>query len=245
MTNMNGSLAVWFNRHRDLDVEYLQAWREVPLTYKPDQAIDHHWNADHYEVVLGQDLTGSLYERAAMITLMNQFYPPDVMSNASDFGLENRPVRAGDRVVQRIHIFQIAGKPVYDILTLNEITRVVEETRRTGFTYTTTAAHCEIGEYSPAVTWRENGEVVLSIDVLSRSLPGASAFSRWFTRRMQLRAHRLSIQNFLTLLRLKPISAPRSTFPVELLPVGMLLAAFMVLVTAVLNLSQRQDHPEQ
>lgn len=245
MTNTNGSVPVWFNRHRNLDSGYLQAWREIPLTHGPDQTIDHHWNADHYEVILGKDSTGDLYERAAMLTLLNQFYPPDVMIHTSDYGLENRPVRVGDRVIQHIHIFRIAGKPVFDVLTMNEITRVIEETHRTGFTYTTTAIHNEVGEYSPTVTWHENGEVVLSIDVLSRSLPGASAFSRWFTRRMQLRAHRLSIHNFLTLLRLKPISAPRSAFQVDLLPVGMLLTAFLVLVTAALNLGQRRNHQGQ
>ncbi len=243
MTYTAGAIPVWFNRHRELDAECLQAWREAPLTFAPDQVIDDQFNADHYEIVLGRDTTGNLFTRAAMITMMNQFYPPDVMINTSDFSLENRAVQVGDRVFQRIHIFQVAGKPILDILTMNEITRVIQEPRRAGFTYTTTTVHNEIGEFSPVVEWRENGEVVLRMDVLSRTLPGASALSRWLNRRMQLRAHRLSIQNFLTLLRLRPVSAPRDPFPVELLPVGMLLAAFLILVTATINLFRRQDYP--
>lgn len=243
MTYTAGAIPVWFNRHRELDAECLQAWRESPLTFAPDQVIDDQFNADHYEIVLGRDTTGNLFTRAAMITLMNQFYPPDVMANASDFGLENRSVQVGDRVLQRIHIFRVAGRPVFELLTMNEITRVIQEPRRAGFTYTTTAVHNEIGEFSPAVEWHENGEVVLRIDVLSRTLPGASALSRWLNRRMQLKAHRLSIQNFLTLLRLRPISVKRDAFPVELLPVGMLLAAFLLLVSATINLVRGQDHP--
>lgn len=234
-----GPIPVWFNRHSGLDAQFLQMCRAAPITFtEAGQANDDCWNADHYEIVLGKDTRGDLFNRAASLTLMNQFYPPDVMINTSDFGLENRPVRAGDRVLQRIRILQIAGRPVYEILTVNEITKVIQEDRRAGFTYATTTIHSEIGEFAPTVEWRENGEVVLVINVLSRAAPGASAFARWFTRRMQLRAHRLSIQNFLSLLRLRPASARRETFPAELLPAGMLLAAFLLLVTSVISLSR-------
>jgi hypothetical protein len=235
-----GSVPVWFNRGREQDAQTLLAWRGAPVTYDPDQVVDHHWNADHYEIVLGRDASGDLFERAALLTLANQFYPPDVMVSTSDFSLEKRPVRVGDRVLQRIRLFQIAGRPVFEAMMLNEITAVAQEPRRAGFTYTTTAIHSEIGEFSPAVVWRDDGEVVLVIDVVSRPLPGVSGLARWFMRRMQLRAHRLSIQSFLALLRLQPASARRGTFPAELLPVGMLGAAFLLLLAAVLSLGRRQ-----
>jgi uncharacterized protein (UPF0548 family) len=241
MTYPAGSIPVWFNRDRQLDAQYLSAWREAPVTYDPDQVVDHHWNADHYETVLGKDGSGSLFERAAVITLMNQFYPPDVLVTTSDFGVEKRPVQVGDRVLQRIRLFQIAGRPIYDVLTLNEITEVVQETRRVGFTYNTTSIHSEIGEWSSVVEWRGNGEVVLVIDVISRALPGAAAVARWFTRRMQLRAHTLSVQNFQALLRLRPASPQRDTFPAEILPVGLLGTAFLLLLAAVFSLGRKSE----
>lgn len=241
MTYPAGSIPMWFNHNRALDTQMLQAWRGVPLTYNPDLVIDHHWNADHYEIVLGKDTSGNLFNRASMITLMNQFYPPDVMVTTSDFGNMKRPVRLGDRVLQRIRIFQVAGHPVFEVLTMNEITEVIQEARRVGFTYSTTSIHSEIGEWSPKVEWRDNGEVVLVIDVVSRVLPGTSAIARWFTRRMQLRAHKLSIHNLLSLLRLQSAPSQRSTFPAELLPVGMLASAFLLLLATVFSLGRRPN----
>ena len=110
---------------------------------------------------------------------------------------------------------------------------MIQENRRVGFTYTTTSMHSEVGEWSPAVLWRDNGEVALVIDVVSRTKPGASAISRWFARRMQLRAHEMSIQNFLGQLSLRPVTVRSETFPAEILPVGVLAAALLLLAAAL------------
>jgi uncharacterized protein (UPF0548 family) len=230
---------IWFGQGRADDGRYLDRWRNAPLTYSADQELDHHWNVDHYEIVLGKDQTGDLFQRAARLTMTNQFYPTEVMLTTSDYSRMNRAVQAGDRVLQRIRLFEIAGRSILEMLTMNEITDVVYEERRAGFTYTTTAAHSEIGEWTPMVEWRENGEVVLVISVVSRAQPGASALSRRFARRMQLRAHRLSITHFLTLLNGGPRSLRRPHFSAELLPAGLLATAFLLVVAAALGFNRR------
>jgi uncharacterized protein (UPF0548 family) len=231
--------SVWFGRGRLDDPQYLDLWRGVPLTYSAGQDLDDNWNVDHYEVILGSDKTGALFQRAAQLTLNNQFYPAEVMVTSSDYGRENRQVQPGDRVLQRIRLFEIARKPVLEALTLNEITEVIREERRAGFTYTTTAAHSEIGEWSPVVEWRDNGDVVLVIGVASRARPGASLLSRSFTRRMQLRAHRLSIANFTRLLGAGPRAVQNTRFSAELLPAGLLATAFLFVVAAAFAITRK------
>jgi len=226
------ALARWFGAGQKQDTQALKAWHEAPLTYDPELEIDHRWNVDRYEVVLGHDSTGELFQRAARLALHNLFYPRDVMTIVSDYSLENRAVQTGDRVLQRILIAQFNGLPVLEMLTMNQITQVYDEPRRAGFTYTTTAAHAEIGEWSPVVEWRENGEVVLVISVVSRSRPGAPAWSRRLSRRLQLRAHRISIENFKALLNGVPY-LPETQPPnraLRLLPVGLLLLTVLMLL---------------
>ncbi len=233
-----GTISVWFGNGRQSDGQYLQTWREAPLTYSSDQEIDFNWNVDRYEIILGKDNSGQLFQRAAELTLHNQFYPAEVMSTVSDFSRENRKVRPGDRVVQRISLLEYKGIPILDVLTMNEISEVIQEPRRAGFTYITTAAHSEIGEWSPLVEWRDNGEVVLVIDVISRIRPGVSSLARRFARRMQLRAHKLSIQNFLARLSREPyqVSEPFAR-PVKLLPAAMLAMAFILFITTFFGFS--------
>jgi hypothetical protein len=230
---------IWFGQGRENDGRYLDLWRHAPLTYSPAQELDHSWNVDHYETVLGKDDTGDLFRRAARLTLTNQFYPAEVMHSSSDYARENRPIQTGDRILQRIRLFQIAGRSILEVLTMNEITELIQEERRAGFTYTTTAAHSEIGAWTPVVEWRDNGEVVLVIDVVSRVHPGSSSLSQRFTRRMQLRAHRLSITNFLAQLNGGPLRRQPVRFSAELLPAGLLLAAFVVMIGAALGYTRR------
>ena len=231
--------SVWFGRGRENTLRYLELWRNAPLTYSPGQALDSNWNVDHYEVILGNDNSGDLFQRAAQLTLNIQFYPAQVMTTCSDYGREGRQVQPGDRVLQCIRLFEVARKPVMELLTMNEITEVIREERRVGFTYTTTTAHSEIGEWSPVVEWRDNGDVVLVINVTSRARPGTPLFSRRFTRRMQLRAHRLSIANFVRLIGAGPRALQNTRFSAELLPVSLLAAAFMVVIATALAVTRK------
>lgn len=236
------AVAVWFGSKQD-DARYLDLWRAAPLTYNPDQPIDSEWHVDRYEIILGKDSSGEIFQRAAQLTLSNRFYPPQVMVNTSDFQREDRLVRCGDRVLQRIRLLLAWDRPVLEVLTMNEITEVVNEPRRKGFTYTTTSVHSELGDWSPTVEWRENNEVALVITVVSRAKPGASRLSRRITRWMQLRAHRLSILNFKDLLRggygLQP--SPTTEFvPTKILPASLLAIATLLFLGTVFNLSNKK-----
>ena len=244
MAVQHGAISVWFGRGRRRDAQFLQKWRSAPLTYSPEQDLDENWFVDRYETILGVDPTGVLFQRAANLTLNNQFYPPAVMTSVSDFNLVGRPVQTGDRIVQRIPVIRYRGLPILEVLTMNEITQVVDEPRQAGFTYTTTSAHSEIGEWSPTVAWRENGEVALVINVISRTRPGASRFARRLTRRMQLRAHKLSIQTFLAHLTGVPIDIPTSSFPstaASLLPIALLAAALALFLSLILWVSKKDE----
>jgi len=85
--------------------------------------------------------------------------------------------------------------------------------------------------------------VALVIGVVSRSRPGSSRLARGFTRRMQLRAHKLSIQNFLALLNGVPMAAPaglRASAAASLLPLALLFAAMTLLMVSVFWLRRRE-----
>ncbi len=241
MTIQDRAKSVWFGAKRSEDARLLADWRTSPITYQPGQENGPEWFADRYEIELGQDDSGKLFERASRLVLNNRFYPPEVMVNTSDFGLEKRPVREGDRVLQRIRLFQMRSLPVLEVLTMNEITEVIQEPRRAGFTYTTTAAHSELGEWAPQVEWREDGRVMLVIGVVSRTRPGANKWARQFARMMQIRAHKLSIENFLTLLRGDPRSqaVKFALVPADLMPVWLILLAVLVSIGAVVGYRRR------
>ena len=238
--NKPGGVPSWFGNPKQ-DAIYLEQWRSAPLTYTPGQPIDQYWNVDRYEVLLGVDPSGQLFKRAARVAMRNRFYPPQVMANTSDYQLANRDVQLGDRVLQRIHLLTLGQQAVLDTLTLNEITEVIDEPRRKGFTYTTTTVHSEVGEWSPTVVWRENGEVILIIEIVSRSRPGSPRLSARLMRWLQLRAHHLSILNFRSLLSGDRYGAPQPAFlPPELAPVGMLALALVLFTLAVYNFTHRK-----
>lgn len=238
MTYPVGGAAAWFGMGQARDSQLLVTWRDAPRTYFPGQEDDPTWNADRYEVILGQDVSGTLFEKAARLALQNQFYPADVLTAVSDFDQAGRTMRAGDRVLQRIRVVQVGQQPILEVLTMNEITEVIEDARRVSFTYATTAAHAEVGEWSPSVVWRENGEVALILEIVSRFRPGTSYFSRRFSRRMQLRAHRRSLDTFVARLkgdrRQVTVEARKDT---PALTIGVLQAGLLILAAvAVLNL---------
>ncbi len=238
MAIQEGAVAVWFGRGRQHDARFLQDWRSAPLTYSPEQDLDENWHVDRYETILGVDPGGTLFQRAAQLTLHNHFYPPEVMTTVSDFNLVGRPVQAGDRIVQRIRVFQYHDLPILELLSMNEITQVTDEPRRAGFTYITTSASSEVGEWSPTVEWRGNGEVALVIGVVSRPSPGASPLARLLTRRLQLRGHQLSIQNFLALLSgrpPRPAAKARPSRATQWLPWAVLGGALAVVLSVILG----------
>lgn len=232
---------VWFGRERWMDGEYLQEWRLSPITFSRNIDLDQFWNADRYEIFLGNDSSGNLFQRASRLVMTNQFYPPEVMLATSDFSLQKRQIHLGDRILQRIIVLRMFQRPVLELLTMNVITEVIEEPRRIGFTYSTTLTHSEVGEWSPTIEWRPNNDVVLVIHVLSRARPETSSFARRFTRKMQLRAHRLSIANFVSLLNNRPHPVHSAQFSADLLPASLLVTAFLLVLVTLLGVNRQSS----
>lgn len=185
----------WFPRAPE-DGRYLRLWREAPLTYQTGQALDMTWNVDDYSVTLGTDSAPHLFDRAANALMRYHFYPADVMRAISDFQLERRWLRPGDRIVQRLHIFRLLDLPLLDVVTMNEITSVVNEDRRKGFTCATTECHAEQGEWSAWIDWHTFGEVILTMHAVSRPGPRLPIWTHGLARHLQLRAHQRGLANF-------------------------------------------------
>lgn len=182
------------------DVKYLDIWHNVPLNFQPSMAATGEWERNHYKCVLGRDESGMLFQTAADRLMQYQFYPDDVMVHYGDFDLEERRARMGDRIIQRIRILRPFGWPVLDAVTMTEITAVVDEPRRVGFTYATTASHATQGEWTALLHWRDDNSVVLTIDAVSRPNPEEPARNHSFMRRLQQRAHRRGLEHFARLI---------------------------------------------
>lgn len=178
------------------DVKYLDIWNDAPLSYRFGQPVDKSWHVDEYELLLGVDEDGRLFRKAADLLMRYQFYPHDVLNHVSDFGLWNRWVQEGDRIVQRIHLLQLFGKPVLDVIGMNEVCQVVTEPRRYGFTYVTVDTHVEQGEWAAHVAWREDGEVVLTVKSISRPAPEEPTRNHSFMRSLQKSAHQRGLDQF-------------------------------------------------
>lgn len=170
------------------DADLLAQWRNALLTFHAGDALPNA-HRDDYDVVVREHATAHHFARAADLLLRYQFYPPDVMLHASDFDQQRRRMKAGDRIVQRIRLF-----PGLDVLTMNEVVRVIDETHCAGFTYATTAKHDEVGQWSADVALDDAGALHLRIQSTGKAnLP---FFMRPFARFIQLRAHRRGIATF-------------------------------------------------
>ena len=178
------------------DVKYLDEWDRVPPSYHPGQAVDDSWYTDQYELKLGRDVSGKLFQVAADRLMAYQFYPEEILQHVSDFGLNERRPYPGDRIVQRLHIFTLAGKPVVDVISMNQIESVCEEPRRVGFRYVTVATHVEQGEWSAYVTWNAQDDVVLTVHSISRPNPEEPARNHKFIRARQKEGHQRGLTYF-------------------------------------------------
>jgi uncharacterized protein (UPF0548 family) len=178
------------------DVKYLDIWNAAPISYHPGQPIDDSWHIDTYERSLGQDENGRLFRKASDLLMRYQFYPDDVLNHVSDFSLWDRWAQVGDRIVQRIHLISLFGKPILDVVAMNEISDIITEPRRYGFTYVTVANHVEQGEWRACIDWREDGELLLTVKVISKPVAAEPARNHRFMRTLQKSAHQRGLQNF-------------------------------------------------
>jgi len=79
---------------------------------------------------------------------------------------------------------------------MNEIYAVIDEPRRKGFTYVTTQAQIERGEWSPTIEWRGNSDLYLTIHVLSHLAYDVPPYQLRLIRRLQIGAHHQGIEAF-------------------------------------------------
>lgn len=191
-----GAIFQWLGIGRKNDDHLLDEWHSAPLTYKPGQTLDSSWHTDHHEEIITPSATPEQFARARDLLLRYQFYPLSLMHHVSDFSRANRLMRPGDRIVQRIHGFRILSVPAVDCITMNEVTDVIDEPRRAGFTYITTAAHVEMGEWSARIDWKLDGALILTIDATSRLAYHMSQAFAARSRKLQLRAHHQGIESF-------------------------------------------------
>ncbi len=178
------------------DTIYLDRWRGAALSYRVGQALDASWHHDDHELVVAERITAATFERAADLLLRYQFYPPQIMTHVSDFSREGRQMREGDRIVQRIHGPALFGRFLLDGITMNIVTAVTNEPRRAGFTYCTTEAHAEQGEWTAQVEWRSDDSLMLTIHSISRLAMKSPFIRESKARTIQLRAHHLGMDYF-------------------------------------------------
>ncbi len=196
--DQHGAKLAFLRLGREHDARYLDLWRDVPLSYHLGQAVDVTFHTDDHETIIATEATPRSFGTAADLLLRYQFYPPHLMHHVSDFSRENRTMRVGDRIVQRINGLALAGIPiqVMEGVTMNELAALTDEPRRKGFTYVTTQAHFELGEWSAQVEWRADNTLVLHIHALSRAAYSVPSLFYPMMRRGQKRAHEMGIAFF-------------------------------------------------
>jgi uncharacterized protein (UPF0548 family) len=189
----------WFSNGHD-DARYLERWRAVPLAYERGQNVEG-WARHEYREYLGNAQEGSRFKKAVGALLRYQFYPRDVMHHMSDFGIASRKMQVGDRIVQRIPVITLFGLPGVDVMTMNEIVAVMDEPRCAGFTYITTQAHSEEGEWSVRIEWAADNTLWLIMHAISRPAPREPRLIHPLMRTMQKRSHRRGIEHFKALIQ--------------------------------------------
>jgi uncharacterized protein (UPF0548 family) len=150
------------------------------------------WEHDRHEHPITAVADKALFDRAADRVMRYDFYPPAVMHHVSDASLEDRWLREGDLIVQRIH----GLNGLLDGVTATRVSEIIAEPRRAGFAYVTTEAHFEIGEWWCWVEWKPARELTVNILAFSRPGPRLPVWAHGNARRAQLRAHHAGPAHF-------------------------------------------------
>jgi uncharacterized protein (UPF0548 family) len=183
------------------DVKYLDEWQDAPLSFTTGQATDSNWHKKSYEEIILPEADGRSFQTAADHLLRFHFYPQHILSFTSDFTLEQRRLRRGDRIVQRIHLLRLLGRPILDVMTITEVTNVVDESHRAGFSYVSVFPHVVQGQWQAAVVWDESGALRLTVDSILRPDPVEPASSHVLIRYFQRQAHRQGLSHFRQLIQ--------------------------------------------
>ena len=187
----------WFN-DGCCDVIFLDLWDKSPLYFHSGLLDDNSWHYDHYEHLIGHDPSGQLFNIAADHLLNYRFYPTTIISPTSDFSLNQRRAQLGDRIIQRIHLFQLFGYPILDVIAMTEVTELLDTPRQAILGYTTVDTHVEQGQWCASVEWQNDNSVTLSISAISRPVGSEPKRNYGYMRSMQKYAHQQGIDYFMT-----------------------------------------------
>jgi uncharacterized protein (UPF0548 family) len=91
---------------------------------------------------------------------------------------------------------EVFGFSILSVVSMTEITEAIVEPHRCGFTYTTVATHVEQGEWAASITWQANGDIVLTLDAISRPNPQEPSRNYAFMRSWQQAAHQQGVSHF-------------------------------------------------
>jgi len=182
---------VWFPDGKDLP-PFLDRHPTPDSNFDPEQPVDKSWHVDGRQSCLTAAVRNGLFETAVDRLMHYDFYPPAVLVHTSDFIREQRRLQPGDRIAQQIRILPglLAAR------VINMVTRVFYEPDRAGFSYVTTEAHFEIGEWTAAIVRKKDASIWLVVQAVSKPGPRVPAIFRPLARLMQKRAHRLGMKSF-------------------------------------------------
>lgn len=186
----------WFN-DGCCDVRYLDEWSKEPLSFHRDAVSGSDWVNDAYEQRIGPDKTGQLFKLASTLLLTYRFYPKNMMSHTSDFGLNDRLATIGDRIVQRIHVLRLLKQPLLDVIGLTEVTHVTNTARCASLTYATVRPHAVEGEWSAIVERRDDETLWLTVKATSRPKPSEPRRNHAYLRAFQKYAHEEGMRHFI------------------------------------------------
>jgi uncharacterized protein (UPF0548 family) len=189
---MIGFMFDWFPRSSPDDHPILDLHQGDRLNYDPGAPTDSSWHVDRSETVLGRG--EDVFQRAKAALMAYAVYPRSVMKWTANFEAESRALQPRDYILQRIHVLP----RVLDVITLVQVSNVIYEPRRVGFTYLTCNLHYEQGEWTAAVSWDREDNVRFMIQSVSKSAATMPLLARPWARRMQLRAHKAAITHFQT-----------------------------------------------
>ncbi len=183
------------------DVKYLDKWQDAPLSFAPGQVTNSNWYSDSYEKVIMPQANGRSFSKAADLLLRYQFYPDHILSFTSDFKREGRRLHQGDRIVQRFHLLRLLGRPILDVLSMTEVSEVIDGPDRIGFSYVTVAPHVAQGKWQVAMRWQESGALLLTINSVLRPNPEEPAGNHSLIRYYQRQAHHHGLRHFTRLVQ--------------------------------------------
>ncbi|HVT14107.1 MAG TPA: DUF1990 family protein [Fimbriimonadaceae bacterium] len=187
MSGMPGSIRRRFERYRS-----------APLTWLADGENRRPtvcWVDERREVLCEHDVD-FIFEEIAGRMLGGRYYPPDTLDFFGEWMDENRPIRAGDRILQRARVLPFSQWPVLWAMTEVFVAERTPSTCAIG--YVTTKRHFGRGIWQASLTKSDRG---LELSVSSTSSPYSWLF--WIglpiARRLQLRAWRRAFEEYKSL----------------------------------------------